>query len=79
MTIRLYNELYDRITKEADMGTNLKKLGEAELEIMQVIWKADAPITSSFILKELQERICSIEKNIYRRPYAQSLEISILS
>ncbi len=34
----------------------MKKLGEAELEIMQVIWKADAPITSSFILKELQER-----------------------
>lgn len=34
----------------------MKKLGEAELEIMQVIWKADAPITSSFILKELKER-----------------------
>lgn len=34
----------------------MKKLGEAELEIMQVIWKADAPVTSSFILKELQER-----------------------
>ncbi len=26
------------------------------MEIMQVIWKADAPITSSFILKELKER-----------------------
>lgn len=34
----------------------VKKLGEAELEIMQVIWKADAPVTSSFVLKELQER-----------------------
>ena len=34
----------------------MKKLGEAELEIMQVIWKADRPVTSSFILKELQER-----------------------
>ena len=34
----------------------MKKLGEAELEIMQVIWKADAPITSSFNLKELKER-----------------------
>lgn len=34
----------------------MKKLGEAELEIMQVIWKADVPVTSSFILKELQER-----------------------
>lgn len=38
------------------MSKIVKKLGEAELEIMQVIWKADAPITSSFILKELQER-----------------------
>ena len=34
----------------------MKKLGEAELEIMQVIWKTDVPVTSSFILKELQER-----------------------
>lgn len=38
------------------MNKIVKKLGEAELEIMQVIWKADAPVTSSFILKELQER-----------------------
>lgn len=34
----------------------MKKLGEAELEIMQVIWKTEVPVTSSFILKELQER-----------------------
>lgn len=38
------------------MNKIVKKLGEAELEIMQVIWKADASVTSSFILKELQER-----------------------
>ncbi len=38
------------------MNKIVKKLGEAELEIMQVIWKTDAPVTSSFILKELQER-----------------------
>ena len=38
------------------MDRTMKKLGEAELDIMQVIWKADAPVTSSFILKELQER-----------------------
>ncbi len=31
-----------------------KKLGEAELEIMQVIWNSDGPVTSNFILKELQ-------------------------
>lgn len=33
-----------------------EKVREAELEIMQVIWEANAPVTSSFILKELQER-----------------------
>ena len=38
------------------MNKIVKKLGEAELEIMQVIWNTDAPVTSSFILKELQER-----------------------
>ena len=34
----------------------LKKLGEAELEIMQVIWESAPPLTSNYILKELQER-----------------------
>lgn len=38
------------------MDKMMKKLGEAELEIMQVIWKTEAPVTSSFILKELRER-----------------------
>lgn len=38
------------------MEKMMKKLGEAELEIMQVIWKTNVPVTSSFILKELQER-----------------------
>ena len=31
-----------------------KKLGEAELEIMQVIWNNEDSVTSNFILKELQ-------------------------
>lgn len=31
-----------------------KKLGEAELEIMQVLWHNECPVTSNFILKELQ-------------------------
>ena len=31
----------------------MKKLGEAELEIMQVIWNAKTPVTSNYILKEL--------------------------
>ncbi len=38
------------------MTKPMKNLGEAELEIMQVIWKAKRPVTSSFILKELQGR-----------------------
>lgn len=38
------------------MGNVLKKLGEAELEIMQVIWDSREPVTSNYILKELQGR-----------------------
>ena len=38
------------------MSNALKKLGEAELEIMQVIWKSGNPVTSNYILKELQGR-----------------------
>lgn len=36
------------------MEKTTKKLGEAELEIMQVIWRAKRPLTSSQILKDLQ-------------------------
>lgn len=38
------------------MSDALKKLGEAELEIMQVIWNSENPVTSNYILKELQGR-----------------------
>lgn len=38
------------------MGDIRKKLGEAELEIMQVIWGCDNPVPSNYILKELQHR-----------------------
>ncbi len=38
------------------MSGVLKKLGEAELEIMQVIWDTENPVTSNYILKELQGR-----------------------
>ena len=31
-----------------------KKLGEAELEIMQVIWDAETAVSSNYILKKLQ-------------------------
>lgn len=38
------------------MSKIMKNLGEAELEIMQVIWCAGIPVTSNYILKELQGR-----------------------
>ena len=38
------------------MGNTLKWLGDAELEIMQVIWNSENPVTSNYILSELQER-----------------------
>ena len=37
--------------------TNKKKsLGEAELQIMQVIWSAKEPVSSNYVLKQLQDR-----------------------
>lgn len=38
------------------MGNVRKKLGEAELEIMQVIWRSGAPVTSNQILRGVQEQ-----------------------
>lgn len=38
------------------MENRQKKLGEAELEIMQVIWDSYPPVTSNYILEELQEK-----------------------
>lgn len=38
------------------MGNTLKKLGEAELEIMQVIWDSGNAVTSNHILRQLQGR-----------------------
>ncbi len=38
------------------MSDTIRKLGEAELEIMQVIWDSEPPVTSNYILKELKER-----------------------
>ncbi len=38
------------------MTNMVKKLGEAELEIMQVIWNSDIPVTSNYILKQLDGR-----------------------
>ncbi len=38
------------------MANMVKKLGEAELEIMQVIWNSEIPVTSNYILKQLDGR-----------------------
>lgn len=34
----------------------IKRLGDAELEIMLIIWHADKPITSSYAMEQLQGR-----------------------
>lgn len=39
-----------------NMSNLYRKLGEAELEIMQVIWDSASPVTSNYILKQLQGR-----------------------
>lgn len=38
------------------MSNMIQKLGEAEVEIMQVLWDSTPPVTSNYILKELQGR-----------------------
>ncbi len=38
------------------MGKVMKNLGEAELEIMQILWHTKNPVTSNYILKKLQGR-----------------------
>ena len=52
--IQTYNTLYKRIIKGGNfMCKVIKTLGEAELEIMQVIW-ASSPVTSNYILNKLK-------------------------
>ena len=52
------------------MGGAQKKLGEAELEIMQVIWSSENPLTSNYILNELQGRrkwqLSTLMTSLYR-------------
>lgn len=38
------------------MNHTMKKLGEAELEIMQVVWSSEGAVTSNYILQQLQGR-----------------------
>ncbi len=38
------------------MNKQIKTLGEAELQIMQVIWLTREPVSSNYILNELQEK-----------------------
>ena len=44
------------------MCQTIKKLGEAELEIMQVIWGRESPVTSNYILKEMKENGYDLHK-----------------
>ena len=47
---------------KTDMCQTIKKLGEAELEIMQVIWGRESPVTSNYILKEMKEKQYDLRK-----------------
>lgn len=38
------------------MDNKIKRLGDAELEIMLVIWDAGGPVTSSYVLEHLRGR-----------------------
>ena len=38
------------------MNKQIKTLGEAEFQIMQVIWLTKEPVSSNYILNELQEK-----------------------
>jgi BlaI family penicillinase repressor len=36
------------------VSEKMKRLGDAELEIMQVLWQRDEPVTSNYILQQVQ-------------------------
>lgn len=36
------------------MSKSIKRLGDAELEIMQVLWVAEEPVTSGYVLEKLK-------------------------
>ncbi len=38
------------------MGKAVRRLGDAELEIMQIIWEAGNPVTANYVLERLQSR-----------------------
>lgn len=38
------------------MNNRIKKLGDAELEIMMVLWSSTLPVTSGYILEQLKEK-----------------------
>lgn len=38
------------------MNNKIKKLGDAELEIMMVLWSSTQPVTSGYILEQLKEK-----------------------
>lgn len=37
------------------MGNAMKRLPDAELEVMMIIWKADGPVSSAYIQERLRE------------------------
>ena len=55
-SLRGTDKQYISEQEDERMTDTIKKLGEAELEIMQVIWDSKSPVTSNYILKELSGR-----------------------
>ena len=68
--MRWHNILHNSITRGDILKNDQKKLGEAELEIMQVIWSEDAAITSVAIRDKLKGRrdwpLSSLMSSLYR-------------
>lgn len=38
------------------MADTIKRLGDAELEIMMVLWEAENPVTASYILEHIKDK-----------------------
>lgn len=51
------------------MKNTIKRLGDAELEVMQAVWAAEPPVTSGYILEQLKGK----------RSWAQATLVTVLN
>ena len=70
LIMQRHNILHNNIIRGDILKSEQKKLGEAELEIMQAIWSEDTAITSVAIRDKLKERrdrqLSSLMSSLYR-------------